>query len=226
MGGAQSTTASQRIIANSIRDITTISQSCEVTLSADQLTEISGVSGNVVIGDASFKQKQSVNMKCLLTQTNVAKMMDSIKQNIISEVNNESAMSLIANSRASIENKLVNVTTAESINNITSKVYASIANSQQLLVKDVGGNVIIGNLTMEQQTQTVLHSLLDASDTRSILKELDNLETNTSKNKESTIVGEFFAGVSSIFQSSTMFWIALVAIGFGALFLFLKMRVF
>nr|QIQ08581.1 lipid membrane protein of large eukaryotic DNA virus [Dikerogammarus haemobaphes virus 1] len=226
MGGAQSTTASERIITNTIRDITSISQSCEVTLTGDQLTEISGISGNVVIGDIAFKQKQVINMKCLLTQRNVAKMIDSLRQHITSEVNNESVMSIAANSQASIENKLLNITSAESINNITTTVFNSVVNSQTLTIKDVGGNVIIGNLTMEQQAQTVLNNLLDASDTRSVLKELDSFEESASKNKESTVMGEFLAGVSSIFQSSTMIWVVLIIAALGALFIFLKLKVF
>ncbi|KAK7069664.1 hypothetical protein SK128_012831 [Halocaridina rubra] len=118
-------------------------------------------------------------------------------------------MSAIANSRAEIRNELEKEYTETSLETLTNNVKSSVLSKQGFSIDDVKGNVILGNISFKQKTNAVVEALLDSTGMSSILKEMDRIEEGSSKNKESTIIGETLGGVANIVSSMFVVWIVL-----------------
>nr|QIQ08524.1 lipid membrane protein of large eukaryotic DNA virus [Carcinus maenas virus 1] len=209
MGGANSKTISERVLLSSSKNVSEMITSCSSEATASQLVQIANVKGDVSIDNLSFRQKQILNVDCLLTNENVRTMIDSVRETMISEVNNDSVMSGIANSNATVQNGLYSSTTDETVDTVKSSIAAVVTNTQELNVANIGGNVTLGDISFEQRTDMVTQALLDASGLSSVLKEMEREESSTSKNKESTVIGETLQGISNVVSSMFMVWIVL-----------------
>lgn len=209
MGGANSKTISERVLQSSSKKVSEMITSCSSEATASQLVQIANVQGDVNIDSLSLEQKQILNVDCLLTNENVRTMVDTLKETIISEVNNDSVMSGLANSNAIVQNGLYSDMSDETIDVVKNSIAAVVTNTQELNVTDIGGSVTLGNISFKQRTDMVTKALLDASGMSSVLKEIEREETSSSKNKESTVIGETFRGISSVVSSMFMVWIIL-----------------
>lgn len=212
MGGANSKTASERILLSSSKRVSEIITSCSSEATTSQLVQITNVMGDVTIDRLSLEQKQILNVDCLLTKKNVRSMVDSLKETIISEVNNNSVMSGIANSSAIVQNSLYSETSDETVDMVKNNIKTIVTNTQELNVMDIGGNVTLGNISFQQRTDMVTKAILDTSGLSSVVKEIERAETSSSKNKESTIIGETLQGISSVVSSMFMIW-AILGVG-------------
>nr|QIQ08663.1 lipid membrane protein of large eukaryotic DNA virus [Panulirus argus virus 1] len=173
------------------------------------MVQIADVHGDLDIDSLTLEQKQILNVDCLLTNENVRTMVDTLKETIISEVNNDSVMSGIANSNSVVHNALYSDVAEETVDTVKNSIAAVVANTQELNVSNIGGNVTLGNISFRQRTDLVTKALLDASGMSSVLKEIEREETSSSKNKESTVIGETFRGISSVVSSMFMVWVIL-----------------
>jgi len=214
MGGAVSSSASERVIESTARNISHILNRCTTNATASQVVDISNVAGDVRLANLNLKQQQVLNVDCLTTKRNIHAMTEALKENISTQVNNESVMSFMANSQSTISNKLEMLTGSETQDNLSNILSTSVLNSQSLNIDQVQGNVILGNVTMIQKSRIVVEALIDATGMASILKELDVYEENASKNRETTVFAEILNGISNVFQSTFGIWIILGVFAF------------
>lgn len=207
MGGTTSKSLSQKVIDTTVEKIKDISQSCSVNVSSDQLFDISDIGGNLTINDLKLTQISTISISCMLSDDKLTRIVDQLKNSILTNVNNKSTMSLIANSTASIENHVIDRFSTIDIAKLRNDVVANLANNQTVKIANVSGNVLIKNIDISQQAFAVVETIIQNAELSDFIKEIETVESNEAKNKEQSIIGEVFSGIS---ENTNFFFMLLI----------------
>lgn len=201
--------------------------SCSSAATQQQLIELKDVKGNVNISGVSMTQGASVNMSCV---------MDSVKQNEIAmkvsnalaqqaEASGQAVLSALgntkANASANIHNKIMTNISA----NTTMEMSASVNQTQAITVANVGGNVVIANVSMEQGAQVIAQGLMKTQAYASVINEvataMDQKSKSEEKNPIATVIDSIGKAVGTVMSAPILIFGGLIV---GALVLFVLIK--
>lgn len=189
MGNTKSAKVSARVdqlneIA--INATTKVISGCSTVASQQQLISVHNVSGSVEISGVRLKQGASVNMKCIMKTETQSKIQDEIASQISQSLANESiaALSALGGSgaaaRTNIKNALANNMDVE----IISTSVTESLQSQAIVVGNVGKNVYISDITMQQTNDIIAEAIIGQSSYSEVINDIATQVEQTATSKE------------------------------------------
>lgn len=181
MGSAQSKNKSQ-IINNTVQQVIfqTI-QSCKAPISQQQIISIQK-SKNVFISDVNMSQYASINMQCMNTAFNSTQF-NTQMQNALKQTAKSQAAALNFNSASSSNvSKTINNLT-QTIQNTMSQTCAQSITQQQALIVDSSQNVVVQNVSFDQNATAYVKCLQQSQNYNNLVAELSTNIDQTASSK-------------------------------------------
>lgn len=201
IGGTSSKTTAQ--ILNDIAVNATMNsiQSCATVASSNQMIALNNIKGNVTITGTTLSQGSSIDMSCVMHADKTADISNSVASAIsqYADSQGQAVLSALGSTKAeattNISNRFqnnINANTELDVNN-------NISQNQSITAANVGGNVVIANVTLQQSSKIVAHSLMQSTAFASVINDSATKMDQSSKAKETTIIDSIVNGIKSFF---------------------------
>jgi hypothetical protein len=241
MGAGQSQAASTSQNVTSIATDIVMKHSLECIISANQsqLIKVKNVSGDVHFDGSVLSQGSSLDVKCMMSLDKQTNMINDISSALsqYAESKGETVLSALGGSAANIKNDIF----TQFQNSMQDVSEASFVNTltqlQEIEVLNVGGDVVMKDVSMDQQAKMVAETLLESKSYHEVLNSFTSTvdqaalkeDVNPVKNLldgVGNVVSDTGSAISGIFSAPGVI-IALVIIiilGAGGLGLYLYMK--
>ena len=192
MGGTTSKTTSEVLTDEAVSVSMKTIMSCALSASQSQLIQLNNVKGNVTITGTSFKQGASINMQCLMNASKQADISNAVAASLAQSANASGQAVLSAFGKTQSEaTSNIKTMISSSINADTSmQVSTNLSQSQSITASNIGGSVVIANVSLDQSAQATSYALMQSSAYASAINDVANKIDQSSSSKETTIFGE------------------------------------
>lgn len=202
MGGTSSKTTSQILHDIAVNATMNSVQSCATVASSNQMIALNNVKGNVTISGTTLTQGSSIDMSCVMHADKTADISNAVA----------TAISQYADSQGQAVLSALGSTKAEATSNITNRfqnninanteveVNNNISQNQSITADNIGGNVVIANVTLDQSARITAQALMQSTAFSSVINDSATKMDQSSKSKETTIIDTIVNGVKSFFN--------------------------
>ena len=199
---------------------------CVTAATQQQLIEAKNIGGSVIIEGSSMSQGVSIDMTCLMSSSNQAKLQNDLANEIVQWASAESVAGLSA----------LGSTNAEAVSNIRTRfqnsvdletIQESLTQSLQLQAIrgiDIGGDFIIRDVSLDQTTEIAARTIIESTSYADVINSVANILEQKSEAKEENFLSPITDAASGI--ASGISWIIIGAIAAAALILTIFIRYF
>jgi len=174
------------------RHVTTASQS--------QLIKIRGVGGDVNISNIRMKQGSTVNIRSLMSSDVQSKIQNDIATAIVQKAESKgiSLIGALGRTKSEVRSRIRSILrTNVRIDNIQEE-YNNAIQRQELNVGWVKGNVVIGNVDMEQTMKMTAEILMTSTSYAVALNKIANSVEQTATAKQENFLDPIMKTISSV----------------------------
>lgn len=167
---------------------------CVATATQQQIIEASNVAGDFILDGATLSQGVSINMDCLLRSDTQAKIQSEISTQIAQYADSQGQAMLSALGKTSAE-AAANIKTLFSSSVKLDTLNESITKSLQVQTirgVNIGGDMIVKNVTMSQTADVVAKALIQSSSYAEVINTVAQaIDQKSSAKEESPLQGLF-----------------------------------
>jgi len=223
MGGTHSTSTSSLLNSLAVNASTSTIMQCATAATQEELVQVQNVAGNVNISNVSMNQGATINLQCVM-QTNTTTDIASAVSDAITQYANsqgQAVLSALGNTTSEVKSNIQNKITSN-INQTTSQqMSANITQQQGITAANIGGNVTISNITMDQSAQVFASALMNTTAFASVINSVANTIDQTSASKETTIFDSIAQALGTLL-STPIYLIGAGLLGVVAIFVIIK----
>jgi len=165
---------------------------CSGVATQDQMIAFQNIKGDVTISNVNMSQGVAVDLTCLMTankQSDIAdKVAAAIGQNADSK--GQAFLSLFGNTKADATSNLKNQIMNRLSATTTEELKAQINQQQAIVAANVGGTVVMRNVSMDQSAKMVASSLMKTATYSSVINESANKMDQKSSAEEKNPIAE------------------------------------
>lgn len=161
---SQSVSTSQTVTNIATEVIMKHSLECIISANQSQLVNVSNVSGDVHFDGGTFSQGSSLDVKCIMSLDKQTNMVNDISSALsqYAESKGESILSALGGSAAIIKNNIF-TEFKNSLKDISETSFVNtLTQVQEIKVANVGGDVVMKDISMDQQAKMVAETLLSS----------------------------------------------------------------
>lgn len=210
MGGTTSKSTFQQLTDISTDVTTKTIMSCSTAATQNQMISLQNVKGDVNISGVNMNQGASINMSCIMSTDMQSQISTQVAAAIAQTAESKGQAVLSALGRTKSEAQ-TNIQTMirNNITNVTqSDISASISQSQSITAANVGGNVVIANVSMEQSAKIVAQALMSTSAYQVAINDsatkMDQSSKSTEENPVAGIIKSIGSAISSVMSAPIM----------------------
>ncbi len=217
MGGTVSKTTVDSLNEISIRAITDSILNCQSSATQTQLVDLQDIVGNITISDVNFTQGSNVDLNCVLDSNKKNEIAQKVAEAIVqsTESKGQAALSAIGNTKAEavtgIKNKLLNEISAQT----KQEIQANIEQRQGIKAKNIDGNLIIGNVSMNQSAEMVSTAMTKSTAFSKVINETAKAIDQKAKTEEENPIASIVNSIGGLFSNFVFLIVAgMVIFGF------------
>ena len=228
MGGQQSKNTSEVITDISVNVAMDSIMTCTTSASQSQLLSLQNVRGNVTISDVSMKQGASISTTCVMDANKQNEIAGAVSSAISqhAEAKGQAVVSALGRTRSEVESKIYNKLT-NNISAITSmELNSQIKQIQAVTAENIGGNVVVANLSMEQSAELVARALMKTQSYSSVINETAQAIDQVTKTEEENPIAGIISSVGDMMGkmfSAPVLMIGALLLGVIAIFVVIKL---
>lgn len=163
-GQSQSLSTSQTVTNIATDVIMKHSLECIISANQSQLIEVKNISGDVTFDGSKLSQGSSLDVKCMMSLDKQTNMTNDISTALsqYAEAKGETVLSALGGSSAKIKNDLI-TEFKNSLQDLSETSFINtLTQNQEIKVANVGGDVVMKDITMDQQAKMVAETLLQS----------------------------------------------------------------
>ncbi len=193
------------LCANAIMKTT---MQCVTNATQQQLIQIGNVGGTVDLSNINLEEGSVINLSCLMTTAKTADMAQNVASTLAQAANSqgESLLSALGKTQAEVESNLANQITTNIDTSTLTQVTNALNQTQGFNVQNVGGNVIMKNVTISQQANLASNAIVNSSAFATVIGSVANTLTQSATAKEtnplSNIIGATLSGISGLWSTA------------------------
>lgn len=235
MGGTQSKNTASVINEIAVKVTMDSIMSCTTVATQSQLMELKNITGDVTISDVTMTMGTSLDVECIMEADKQNQINSQIANAIAqhAEAKGQAVLSALGNTKsevvADIKNKLSNNIDA----NTRQELSAQIDQVQKVGVENVGGSVVIQDMSFEQSAQIVAKALMKTKAYSQVINETAAKIDQVTKTEEENpiagiidsiggVIGQVGNAISKIFQGPVLIIAALV-LGMIGIYIVIKL---
>lgn len=226
MGGTVSSSTSKTLNDLCTNSITSNIMKCIVSSKQDQLLQFSNIKGNLVVDSSNLSQIGTFDVSCILSASNTQTMSNDLANTIAqyAESNGQAALSALGNTKADVVNMLQN-TIHNSISTLSSTdVTNMLEQNQKFIVDRITGNVLLKNVTLDQQANIISKTLLTSTAITNVIDSVSNKIDQTTKSTEtnpiSDVIKSIGTSIGSLFGSPGFTIVIIICLLVGCVVLY------
>lgn len=225
VGGSKSSSSAELLNQIAISATQSIISRCVTQATQQQLLSVKNVAGNVSMSGVSMSQGASVDVKCMMTAQVQSAIQNQIANDIAQYAQSQSEAFIgalgqsIAEAKVNIQNRLslaVNQSTLQ-------ESFNAAIQDQQIEVANVGGNVIMKDISMAQSLQLTAETLINGTAYSTVINDIANAVDQTTDAKQTNPIAELIDSVGGIFSSWIGMVIAIATVGGVVMLVFVFM---
>lgn len=205
MGQRSSSTA--KAVSEVVATVTqsTVSR-CTTIATQNQLIALGNVAGDVTISGVSMKQGTSINSSCLLSSNTQSELSQKISDQItqVAASKGTDILGLFGNISSSTNTQLTSHVAAAINMQSVLETTAAASNSQSITTGNVGGNLVLKDVTMDQTITMVVKAVQDAVMASSAVQEVIATIDQTSTSESVGILDGLFSGYGMAIAASVV----------------------
>jgi len=181
---------------------------CIMAATQEQLIEVKNISGDFILDGASFEQGASVDMTCVMATSVQADIQANIAQKIAQFAKTEglAGLSGLSNSAAEIETIIKNEFGLKINQETLQESVMQTLQRQKISAENVGGNVVLSNISMNQSVKMVASAILSSSGYSSVIADVITDLKAAASSKET----DPFANLISAMKAMATTWMLVI----------------
>lgn len=218
MGGTQSNNTSESLTQMSTKVAMSSILSCAGAATQGQILEFQNVVGDVTISNVSMTQASSVNMSCVMDSQKQSEIAGAVANTLaqFAQTQGQSVVSALGSTQSNVASKIKTQITNDISQTDSNQISTQISQSQKVSARNIGGNVVVKDLTMSQSAEIVAEALMKTSAYSTAINQVAAAVDQTTKTSEAN----FFAGIISSVGKAIGSMMATPAIIFGVVVIF------
>lgn len=200
---------------------------CVQAATQEQLIAASRVAGDVTISGVSMKQGMNVNMQCLLGNDMQSAIQSDMASKIAqyAETNGIALLSALGSTAATAEAAIQQIFTAKTRQVNTQEAIMQNVQRQGIKANDIGGKLIISDITMAQTADVIAKAIVTSSGYASAISTIANAIDNKAAATETGPLDTLFAAIKDMVNSTMFMFVGLALVG-GLVFIFFMKYLF
>jgi hypothetical protein len=175
---------------------------CSGVATQDQMVSFQNVKGDVNISNVNMTQGVAVDLNCVMSankQSDIAdKVAAAIAQNADSK--GQAVLSLFGNTKADATSNVKNQLMSRISANTSQELTAQINQQQTIVAANVGGSVVMTNVSMDQSARLVASSLMKTATYSAVINDSASKMDQKASSEEKNPIAEMIKAVGSIFS--------------------------
>jgi hypothetical protein len=213
MGGTQSKSTYTQLTDIATEVSMNSVMSCTTAATQTQLLSLTNVAGNVTIDSIDMTQGSSVNVQCVMDANKQNEISTAVANSIAqyAESKGQAVVSALGSTKTAVETniqtRIRNAVNADT----TMQLNSNLTQDQAVTAKNIGGNVVIGKLTMNQSAQMVASALMKTTAYSSVINDTATKIDQVSKSEEENpIAGIISAVTKAVISTPLMFGVGII----------------
>jgi hypothetical protein len=200
-GGTSSKTTAQVLTEASTQVTADSILSCATVATQEQMIGFYNVQGNVTISNVDMSQGVAVSLSCVMEATKQAdiasKVADAIAQT--AESKGQAVLSAFGNTRSEASTNIQNQIMSNISANTSQELNVNVSQQQSITAANVGGNVVMTNVTMEQSSSIIAAALMKTSTYSQVINESAAKMDQKSSTEEKNPLADVIKALGGIF---------------------------
>jgi hypothetical protein len=214
MGGSSSKTTTDVVTDIAVKAVQKNISRCVVSATQEQLLSVKDVLGNVTISGVRMRQGASVNMNCVMEAVTQSAIQNSIANDIAQWAESQSVAVLgaLGTSRSEAESNIRNQLMTSSIQDTTQEAFMQAIQKQGVEVAGVSGNVVIGDVSLDQSLEMVAKAMITGTAYSSVVNDVANKVAQTAKSEQSNPISQILDSIGGIVGKVLGSWTAIIIV--------------